>query len=68
MEESIKQCIEERLKVNDIESVCFDISPKNANDAINNPIIEKIKNLFNSIGVNCRYVDTVLGSFNLNRD
>ena len=67
--ENIKEWIARRTHNKEISTVRFYISPKNIDTKIyENDLMKKIEEKFNKIGVKCRVVDTVEGSFNLNRD
>ena len=65
---SIKEWIENRKQKNETNIVRFYISPANANINIyEDKLINKITEKFKTIGVETNIVDTVDGSFNLNR-
>ena len=67
--ESIKKWIENRKQKNETNIVQFCISPAKADTNIyEDELINKITEKFKTIGVKTNIVDTVGGSFNLNRD
>jgi hypothetical protein len=66
--ESIELWIKDRVKKNETTTVRFYISPKTITNIFGNELMQKIEEKFKKIGVNCSVVDTVEGSFNLNRD
>ena len=66
---SIKEWIKWRKQKNKTNIVRFYISPANANINIyEDKLINKIAEKFKAIGIETSPVDTVDGSFNLNRD
>lgn len=67
--DDIKEWIDIRVKRNETTRVRFCISPKDCHTNIyENQLIHKIEKMFERVGINTRIVDTVAGSFNLNRD
>ena len=66
---SIKKWIDYRVENNETNIVSFCISLANVKtNMYKDELILKIKDIFKKIGVNSYVVDTVEGSFNLDRD
>jgi hypothetical protein len=70
---NIKRWIEDRLKEKQVPyKVMFEITvPKMTNEdenIYNNLTLQKVRDIFNKYSIRTEFVDTVSGSFNLNRD